>query len=87
MLLGSVRVKAVSRTLVKLTPARSPESVGITNPIQETNTKRTVVNFINVKRANFTYESLFSSYVLALNELSYERLVGKSLMKLTPDGR
>jgi len=32
-----------------------------------------VVNFINVKRANFTYESLFSSYVLALKKLSYEK--------------
>ncbi len=30
------------------------------------------VNFINGKRTNFTYESLFSSYVLALNKLSYK---------------
>jgi len=42
-----------------------------------------VVNFINVKCANFTYKSLFSSYVLALNELSYEKFVRKMLMKLT----
>jgi hypothetical protein len=31
------------------------------------------VNFINVKRATFTYERLFSSYVLALNKLSYKK--------------
>ncbi len=43
-----------------------------------------VVNFINVKRANFTYESLFSSYVLALNELLYKKRTCKTLMKLTP---
>ncbi len=41
------------------------------------------VNFINVKRTNFTYESLFSSYVLALNELSYKKRACKMLMKLT----
>ncbi len=45
----------------------------------------TVVNFINLIRANFTYESLFSSYVLALNELLYEKRARKMLMKLTPD--
>jgi len=32
------------------------------------------VNFINVKCTNFTYESLFSSYVLALNKLSYKNV-------------
>ncbi len=42
------------------------------------------VNFIYVKLANFTYESLFSSYVLDLNELSYEKHARKTLMKLTP---
>jgi len=42
-----------------------------------------MVNFINVKRANFR-ESLFSSYVLALNELLYEKRLRKILMKLTP---
>jgi len=41
------------------------------------------VNFINVKRANFTYESLFSSYVLALNKHLYEKRTSKTLMKLT----
>jgi len=40
------------------------------------------VNFINVKRAHFLYERLFSSYVLALNELSYEKFVRLTLMKL-----
>jgi len=45
----------------------------------------TVVNFINVKRANFTYKSLFSSYVWALNKFSYEKCARKTLMKLTPD--
>jgi len=44
-----------------------------------------VVNFINVKRVNFTYGSLFSSYVLALNKLSYKKCVSKTLMKLTPE--
>ncbi len=43
-----------------------------------------MVNFINVKRPNFTYESLFSSYILALNKLSYEKRARKMLMKLTP---
>jgi len=43
-----------------------------------------VVNFINVKRANFTYESLFSNYALALIELSYKKCWRKTLIKLTP---
>jgi len=43
-----------------------------------------IANFFKVKRANFTYESLFSSYILALNELSYEKRAHKTLMKLTP---
>jgi len=30
------------------------------------------------------YERLFSSYVLALNELSYEKRARKMLMKLSP---
>jgi len=42
-----------------------------------------VVNFINVKCANFMYKSLFSSNVLALNELSYKKCACKMLMKLT----
>jgi hypothetical protein len=43
-----------------------------------------VVNFINVNRANFTSESIFSSYVLALNKLSNKYGARKMLMKLTP---
>ncbi len=43
------------------------------------------VNFINDKCANFTYKSLFSSYILALNELSYEKHARKMLTKLTPE--
>jgi hypothetical protein len=42
------------------------------------------VNFVNVLRVPFSYESLFSSYVLALNELSYKKRTRKMLMKLTP---
>jgi len=42
---------------------------------------RPVVNFINIKRVNFTYESLFSNYILALNELSYEKRARKTFMK------
>ncbi len=49
-----------------------------------TRKKWPIVNFINVKHANFTYESLFSTYILALNELSYEKRAHKTLMKLTP---
>jgi len=41
------------------------------------------VNFINVNRARFSYEWLFSSYILALNELSYEKSARLTLMKLT----
>jgi len=41
------------------------------------------VNFINVLRTHFSYEHLFSSYVLALNELSYEKFASLMLMKLT----
>ncbi len=41
------------------------------------------VNFINVKRAHFLYECLFSSYILALNELSYKKFARLTLMKLT----
>ncbi len=32
-----------------------------------------VVNFINVKCTHLSYKSLFSTYVFALNELSYEK--------------
>ncbi len=32
-----------------------------------------IVNFINVKRKNFTYERLYSSYILALNKLLYKK--------------
>ncbi len=41
------------------------------------------VNFINVKRTNFSYERRFSSYVLALSKNSYEKRARKTLMKLT----
>ncbi len=34
-------------------------------------------------QARFSHERLFSSYVLALNELSYEKFVPLTLMKLT----
>ncbi len=37
------------------------------------------VNFINNKRARFSYKRLFSSYVLALNKLSYEKFVRKNV--------
>ncbi len=43
-----------------------------------------VVNFINLKRANYTYKSIFYSYVLALNKLSYKKRAHKMFMKLTP---
>ncbi len=43
-----------------------------------------VVNFINVKHANFIYQSLFSSDILAMNELWYEKRARIMLMKLTP---
>ncbi len=46
---------------------------------------RAGVNFINVKHANFTYKRLFSSYVLALNELSYKKHPQKTLTKLSID--
>jgi len=52
--------------------------------------KRYAVNFINVKRANFTYESLFGSifYLHVTREKlqkrrSYEKCVHLTLMKLT----
>jgi len=41
------------------------------------------VNFINILRARFSYEHLFSSYDLALNELLYEKFARLKLMKLT----
>jgi len=47
--------------------------------------RRPGVNFISVKRAHFSYERLFSLYVLALNELSYEKFARLTLMKLTAD--
>ncbi len=40
------------------------------------------VNFINIKRA---YERLFSSYVLALNELSYKKICAFTVDEI--DGR
>jgi hypothetical protein len=44
-----------------------------------------VVNFISVKRAHFSYEHCFSSYVLALSKILHEKFVRKTVMKLTPD--
>jgi len=43
------------------------------------------VNFINVNRACFSYEHLFSSYVLALNKFLYEKFARLTMMKLSPD--
>ncbi len=47
------------------------------------NFTKPLVNFINVKRTNFTYKRLFSSYILALNKLSYKKRLCKTLMKFT----
>ena len=48
------------------------------------------VNFINVKRTNFSYEhcfgSFFSSYMYIEKWHSYKKFVRKMLMKLTPSG-
>jgi hypothetical protein len=41
------------------------------------------VNFINILRTNFSYECLFSCYILALLKNSYEKCSRKTLMKLT----
>ena len=41
------------------------------------------VYFINVLRTNFLYKRHFSSYVLALKELSYKKFARLTLMKLT----
>jgi len=43
----------------------------------------TGVNFINIIRTNFSYERRFSSYVLALLKISYEKRMRATLMKLT----
>jgi len=43
----------------------------------------TGVNFINVKHAHFSYERLFSSYVLALKEFLHKKFTRLTLMKLT----
>jgi len=47
--------------------------------------KKSGVNFINVLLTNFLYERRFSSYVLPLSKNSYEKFVGKTLMKLTAE--
>ena len=44
----------------------------------------TGVNFINVQHTGFLYKRLFSSYVLALNELSYKKFACLKLMISTP---
>ncbi len=46
---------------------------------------RSGVNFINIKRAHFLYERLFSSYVLALKEFSDKKFPRLTLMKLTAE--
>ena len=43
------------------------------NQLFQLNCDIPAVNFINVKRARFSYKRLFSSYVLALNKLSYKK--------------
>ncbi len=49
-----------------------------------------VVNFINVKRTNFSYEhcvlAAFSSYMYIEKRRSYKKCVRVTLMKLTPVG-
>jgi len=49
---------------------------------------RSGVNFINVKRANFSYKcwfwQLFSSYMYVPKQRLYEKFVRLTLMKLTP---
>jgi len=40
--------------------------------------------FINILCAIFLYERLFSSYVLALNELSYEKRAQKNVDDIEP---
>jgi len=84
-------------TLVSLTSRRSLSEYSLTRITQtkkeeigDWNSRREgdrkpVVNFINVKFANCMYKSLFSSYVLALNKLSYVKCARKTLMKLTTD--
>jgi len=42
------------------------------------------VNFINILRAHFSYESLFKAKLKAEKRLSYEKIVRKMLMKLAP---
>jgi hypothetical protein len=44
-----------------------------------------VVNFINILRTNFLYESAFLYLILVKKELSYEKCARKTLMKSTPD--
>ncbi len=46
----------------------------------------TGANFINVFHAPFSYKSLYSCYVLALNKLSCKKRAHKMLMKLSLDG-
>jgi len=58
-------------------------TVATKDPSDLSNPVHTGVNFSNVKRSHFSYERLFSSYVLALNELSYEKFARLTLMKLT----
>ena len=51
----------------------------------------TGVNFINVKRTNFSYKRRFFTYMYleksCQNDVSNEKFVRKLLMKLTADGR
>jgi len=42
-----------------------------------------VCNFTNVKRTHISYKRLFSSYILALNKLSYKKFARLTFMKLT----
>jgi len=43
-----------------------------------------VVNFINIKRANFLYEFIYIAKTKLEKGRSYEKFVRKMLMKLTP---
>jgi len=44
------------------------------------------VNFINILRARFSYESAFLSLHFGKKALLYEKRMRKMLMKLTPEG-
>jgi hypothetical protein len=90
-LLGSTSAKAVRSTLMKLTPVQAQNNTARYIYLSSVRIRKPVVNFINILRAHFSYESKLSSFSIVMFQFLYfwrqnisAKCACKMLMKLTP---